>query len=267
MTTININDVRRLAPAAFATTPVSSLTESYAHVTTAGVLDALQQDGWQITHAIQRRSRSAVAAEHGKHEISLTHPELPTHAEGAPLLRLSNSSDGSHAFRLIGGFLRFACTNQLYTGIKAVGGVFYHRGGSLEDRIVAGARDARASFDKVISVVDLWRQVELNFDQQIRLADIGVNARWGDNAPFVRHSSLLVQRRSSDVGDNLWTSFNRVQEAIIRGGFDARFPKPDAVEEVGNWRRVRKVTGIVANERINTALWQGAEALAAELTA
>jgi len=264
-----IDDVRRRAPAAFTNSPVSSLTDSYAHVTTAHVLDALQQDGWQIITAAQRRARTGVTGEHGRHEIGLTHPALPTHAEGAPVLRLSNSSDGSHAFRLIGGFLRFACTNQLYAGIKCVGGVFHHRGGSLEDRIVAGAREARNNFDRVISRVDLWRQLELSPAQQADFVAAAVAARWpGDTRPQVCESEILRPRRQEDLGRNLWTTFNQAQEGLIRGGFVGNFRVYNPEGQHAGWerRRVRRITGITANQRINTALWSHAEEVAASIT-
>jgi hypothetical protein len=265
MNIITTEDVRRLAPAAFSTTPDSTLSESYAHVTTAKVLDALQQDGWAITSARQSRGQKT---EHNRHEVSLTHPLLPTHSEGSPLLRLGNSSDGGSALRLIGGFLRAACLNQNYVGLKVVGGVFYHRGGGLEDRVVAGARQFRADFDKVISRVDLWRQIELSPDAQWTFARRAVSTRWpadASTAPqFVRFDQVLAPRRAADAKNDLWTVFNRCQESLIRGGFRASFRKYD---EEGNRtglaeRTVRKVTGLTANQRINTELWDLAESVA-----
>ena len=55
---MNLDTVRYYAPAAFAITPDASLSDSYSHVTTARVLDALQQDGWRITDARQPRTRT-----------------------------------------------------------------------------------------------------------------------------------------------------------------------------------------------------------------
>ena len=269
---MNLDTVRHLAPAAFAISPDASLSDSYSHVTTAHVLDALQQDGWRITDARQPRTRSGGSVEHKKHEISLTHPELPTHAEGSPLLRLSNSSDGGHAFRLIGGFLRSACTNQLYAGIKVVGGVFYHRGGGLEDRIVAGAREARANFDRVISTVDLWRQIELSPEQRRQIAVAAVAARWPGEAGapvFADYFGMLQPRRWGDEGSNLWATFNRAQEAIMRGGFEASFARTNAEGEriPGlTTRYVRRVTSLTATQRINTQLWDHAASIADAIT-
>jgi len=265
MNTITIAQVRELAPAAFSITPDSSLSASYAHVTTAHVLDALQQDGWQVTDAKQTRGRKRESLEHNRHEIALTHPALPHHAEGRPLVRLANSSDGGSAVRLIAGFLRFACTNQLYAGIKVAGGVFYHRGGDLENRVVAGARELRANFDKVISRVDLWREIELSPAQQLAFATRGVAYRWPTNGPEVNAQQLVTPLRVSDMNRSLWTTFNVVQERLVRGGFNASFARLD---DQGNptaersTRRIRKITGIAANERINTSLWNLAESVA-----
>jgi hypothetical protein len=267
MNAMNMTQIRSLAPAAFSIAPDAHLTDSYSHVTTANVIDALQQDGWIVTDARQVRSRSLAKLEHRKHEISLTHPDLPTHAEGSPLMRLANSSDGGCAFRLIGGFLRSACTNQLYTGIKAVGGVYHHRGDGLEDRIVAGAREARKNFDRVISAVDLWRSIELSPEQQMAFARQALGFRWPNekSAPARVSIQYSMARRYNDNGNNLWLAFNRTQESLMRGGWMAGFRQynDEGIELAGHsYRRVKQVTSLTASERINTQLWQAAEAIA-----
>ena len=148
------------------------------------------------------------------------------------------------------------------------GGVFNHRGGDLENRIVAGARDARANFDKVISRVDLWRSIELSPEQQRDFALRGLASRWPTNGPVsVNFEHILTPRRSADVSNSLWSVFNRTQESLIRGGFDASFASAEEREQgyfsaSRTFRRVRKVTGISANERINTQLWELAESVA-----
>lgn len=265
MQTLTLDDVRRLAPAAFSNSPDSKLSDSYAHVSTARVLEALQQDGWQIKSAAQGRFRSPHSLEHGRHEIRLWHPELPAHSEGTPLMMYGGSSNGSYAVRQMGGFLRAACLNQCYTGIKVVGGVFHHRGAGLEDRIVANARGLRKNFDLVISRVDLWRQIELSPGAQIAFARRAVEARWPTRGPIeVAWQEVMAPRRREDVADNLWVAFNRAQEAVMRGGWRATFRQYDsegtpAGEAV---RTVRRVTALAASERINTQLWELADAVA-----
>jgi hypothetical protein len=226
------------------------------------VLDALHQDGWVVTSAKQQRARSFDKLMHTKHSLALWHPELPDHKEGRPQIHLGNASDGSYAFRAIGGFLRFACLNQLYAGVKVCGGVFHHRGVDLENRIVAGFRDIRNNFGKVLSKVDSWTDIELVPEQQYEFARAAVASRWSNNAPIeINLENLLAARRSADQGASLWHTFNRVQESVIRGGFYAGFALRDENGEVIGIRnrRVRRVTSLTANERINTELWNLAE--------
>ena len=52
---LTLDDVRRVAPAAFTAAPAVDLTKRYAHVTTADVLQRLQGNGWAITQARQGR--------------------------------------------------------------------------------------------------------------------------------------------------------------------------------------------------------------------
>ena len=260
---LSLEQFRAAAPAAFTAHRAEHLTDHYSHVTTANVVDALQQDGWQVVGADQRGSRKADSIEHNTHRITLWHPELPTHSEGRPQMYLGNSSDGTSAFRTIGGFLRAACLNQNYVGVKVVGGVFYHRGGGLEDRIVAGARELRANFDKVIAKFDLWSQIQLSDEQVNAFKRQALSLRWPTNAPVEAGFRYGRALRREDDGRSLWLTYNRVQESLIRGGLHATF---NVENEDGTTRRdyrtVRKITGLSASERINTGLWQLAETFA-----
>jgi hypothetical protein len=64
----------------------------------------------------------------------------------------------------------------------------------------------------------------------------------------VTASQLLEVRRSADGGADLWSTFNRVQEALVTGGLRGR--RAD-----GGPMRTRPVQGIDANLKLNRALW------------
>lgn len=263
---MSLDQIRATAPAAFAPVASPEMSDRYSHVTTANLVTALMDDGWKVVQADQARARKATNLDHGKHRIVLTHPELPEHREGRPQMYIGNSSNGESAVRLMGGFLRFACLNQNYAGVKVIGGVFHHAGSALEDRIIAGARSLRQNFDKVISAYDLWNQIELSPEQQASFGREALALRWPnltvDSVDLM--SVALTPLRAEDGGASLWKTYNRVQEKVIRGGFSARFTE---VDEAGNARtfdrNVRKITGLSASERINTGLWELAERHAA----
>lgn len=65
---------------------------------------------------------------------------------------------------------------------------------------------------------------------------------------------LLTPRRYEDRVDDLWSTFNRVQENMTKGGVPGRTRK-------GRSTRTRSINGIDQNVKINRALWILAEEL------
>ena len=70
---------------------------------------------------------------------------------------------------------------------------------------------------------------------------------------------LLAARRYEDAGDNLWHTFNRVQENLLRGGL-----KDDSRrrEDGKRFPRTRAITGLDRNVRLNKELWSLAQRVA-----
>jgi hypothetical protein len=68
----------------------------------------------------------------------------------------------------------------------------------------------------------------------------------------ITEAQLLRPRRMADTGSDLWQTFNRVQENVIRGGLPAR-------TATGKHTRTREVQGIDQSVKLNRALWVLAE--------
>ena len=73
-----------------------------------------------------------------------------------------------------------------------------------------------------------------------------------DGAAPVTESQLLMPRRFEDRRDDLWTTFNRVQENLVKGGLQGR-------NRAGRATTTRPVQGIDQNVKLNRALWLLAE--------
>ena len=61
-----------------------------------------------------------------------------------------------------------------------------------------------------------------------------------------------MPRRFEDRRDDLWTTFNRLQENLVKGGLEGR-------SRNGRATRTRPVNGIDQNVKLNRALWVLAE--------
>ena len=96
--------------------------------------------------------------------------------------------------------------------------------------------------------IDSMANLPLDAEEQFQMAQAGKVARWGA-ASEIDSRELLNPRRQEDIGSDLWTVFNRVQENGTRGGFQV----PDVN---GRLRRVRERRNIVADVTWNQGLWE-----------
>jgi hypothetical protein len=96
----------------------------------------------------------------------------------------------------------------------------------------------------------------VNQEEQYILARSAHVLRFGDGdgetKTPIRPEQLLSARRSGDLGSDLWTTWNVVQENAIKGGIRAvtrdEFGRPHRVKS-------RAVTGIDQDIKLNKALW------------
>lgn len=63
---------------------------------------------------------------------------------------------------------------------------------------------------------------------------------------------ILQVRRNEDKSDDLWTTYQRVQENMTKGGVWGKTAK-------GKFQRTRPVNGIDGDVKLNRALWEMAE--------
>jgi hypothetical protein len=74
----------------------------------------------------------------------------------------------------------------------------------------------------------------------------------------VTESQILSPRRWQDESNDLWTTYQRVQENLIKGGLSGRNVK-------GGRMHTRAVRGIDGDVKLNRALWVMAETLLTQL--
>ncbi|WP_261906820.1 DUF945 domain-containing protein, partial [Salmonella enterica] len=68
----------------------------------------------------------------------------------------------------------------------------------------------------------------------------------------VTATQILTPRRYEDRSDDLWTTYQRIQENLLKGGLPGRTAK-------GKRSHTRAVNGIDGDIRLNRALWVMAE--------
>lgn len=248
--------IARVAPSVFATEAHESRSDAYQFIPTANVLDALRSEGFQPYAVAQTRTRVAGKADFTKHMLRLRrgsdmHVEK---REELPEIVLTNSHDGTSSYELQLGYYRLVCSNGLISFCET-NGMRVRHSGDVVGEVIEGCTRILDDIQLTDQRVDAYKAIGLNRDEQVAFAEQAVALRWDDKAP-VAASSLLHGRRIGDMKSDLWTTFNVVQENLVRGGLHGR-------GATGRRMTTRPVQGVNENVRLNKALWALTERMAA----
>ena len=248
-------------------TQIGGLSPRYSHITSTRIADTLRQAGWEFSDGTTRRARSEERARHAAHVLRFRNPALPTINGNIIEAVMLNSHDGSTAFQLGFGIYRMACANGLVVCTQSLGSIRMIHSGLNLDAVFNAATRLTDRAPEVAATVERWSNITLNDEQQLSLARRAVNARW-NNATFVDMDRMLRPQRMEDTGSDLWTSFNRVQERVLRGGMDVTLAREIPGEDgtpvrVTSTRRATAIRGAMKQLRLNENLFQIAESFAA----
>jgi hypothetical protein len=257
--------LRTAAPAVFADAPHASRTDRYRFIPTIEVVNGLRDAGFLPVLATQAKPKDEDRQGHAKHMIRFRRSDVSVVNVGDtfPELVLINSHDGSSGYQLSAGLFRLACSNGLIVADTQFGTVrVWHMGDQIK-QVVSRSHDVLEGAVKAMEVSRQWGQRLLTSNEASAFASAAHHVRFADPRGLVdtpiTPDQLLRPRRAGDTGNDLWTTFNRVQENVIRGGLQAWDVRD------GKRRRVstREVKGIDGNVNLNKALWILAERLAA----
>ncbi|KWF83368.1 hypothetical protein WL94_23310 [Burkholderia cepacia] len=253
-TPLDDDQIRQVAPSIFAADKHDSRSDRYTYIPTIEILTKLREEGFQPFMVCQTRVRDNRKREHAKHMLRLRHATQVTQSD-SPEIILLNSHDGSSSYQMLGGYFRFVCANGLVLGDTTHDVRVPHKGNVVDD-VVAGAYDVLDGFDLIREVKDGMAEVQLDEHEQHAFARAALAYRYDTTtAPApITEQQVLRPRRTDDTGNDLWTTFNRVQESLVRGGQVGR-------TAAGRRTRTREVTGIDQDIKLNRALWVLADAL------
>ena len=248
-TPIADDQLRQVAPSIFAEAAHDSRSARYTYIPTSTILDGLRKEGFQPFAVTQTRVRDEGKRDFTKHMLRLRHASQIADTEANEIILL-NSHDGTSSCQMLAGMFRFVCANGLVCG-NTVSDVRVPHKGQIIDNVIEGAYDVLDGFGLVRELRDDMRAIALRPAEAEIFARSALTLKYEPDpvkpAP-VTESQILAPRRSADTGTDLWTTFNRVQENLVRGGLPAR-------NAAGHRTRTREVQGIDQSVKINRALW------------
>tara|TARA_R110000782_G_scaffold102791_7_gene190214 strand:+ start:2875 stop:3648 length:774 start_codon:yes stop_codon:yes gene_type:complete len=240
--------LRTYAPAVFATSPDSDrVSERYSFLPTTDVLEILQDEGWDVWKASQVKSRTW-NKEHARHLIRLRHTDINMETFDAgdsfPEMLLMNCHNGLGSYQLRGGLFRMVCANGMVISEQDFGTINLRHIGFEASQVVAASTSLIENTTRMSDKINNWKSIELSPNEQQAFFIDAAELRFDSPSEDII-ANVSTSRRREDDGTDLWRTFNRAQENIIRGGFR---------NEVTG-RMVRPITNIQKDIQLNSELW------------
>ena len=247
------SEIAARCPQVFQTNYSKARTKKYGQYTTAQVIDALRNKGYEVTNAF---SQARTPGQFSKHCVRLSHRTFldTLHPdETRPEIVIVNSHDGSSSFRIMAGIFRLVCSNGLIIADEqtADNRICHWKGNSFDSVINTAlfvAEQAKQSYE----LIDQMKAQNLTPQQQKDYATKAAKIRlaYNKNSQVNFAENLLTTHRHEDtLSSSIWNTYNVVQENCIKGG-----------QLVGS-RILRPLTNISQNVEVNRKLWKEAVAL------
>lgn len=245
------DQIVELAPAAGAIAPLETVSDRYSFVPTIEAVDLLRSVGWQPVHVKQSGTRKSDRNGYQKHIIRFMQGVLSTDQERVDLV-MTNSHDRGCAFQLCASIWRKICGNGLMVSSKLFNFSHRHVGFDIKAFMNSAYQIAEGAGDVAAQVNNL-KAIDLSPNEKGVFAMAAHKLIYNDieTAPILP-AQLLKERRYDDKGNDLWTTFNVVQENIMKGGiYGSKRGANGRVRRV----KTRPVKSIDRDVKLNKALW------------
>ena len=246
---ITLDQLKSQTPSVFATSPSTKMSDKYVFVPTMDILENFEREGWELASAKQ-----VGRGIHSVHELRLRNGELPKVGDTLVEAIIRNSHNGMASFRVSAGLHRLVCSNGL-TVPTALAESFNIRHSRFDlDEVKRLTESFAGKLPKIEGSVKRMMEREMTIDEKIEFVRKSVGLRFGQDKVLndLQIVGLLTPNRDEDQGDDLWTTFNVVQEKYIRGGIET-------TSQRGRRTKLRGLENIMAVNQVNTKLWTLAE--------
>lgn len=156
------------------------------------------------------------------------------------------------------GIFRRLCSNGLVVSDESFEAIRFRHAGLKVEEVVQASYRILEYLPRVGSFIDTFRNRLLSEPEALDFAGQALTLRFGtrEQAP-IEPKTLLTCRRAEDQAADLWTTLNRVQENLVRGGLS-----DDKRDRAKRLRTLRPLRGIDSKVVLNRQLWNLAESTA-----
>lgn len=250
-------------PAVGATQPAEVVSKHYTFLPSSRIIEDMGNLGWGLNNVkgIKSGMKNPHRKAHGRHFLIFQNPEIKVvkddQTEAIPQIIIENNSMGTGRLKIHIGIFRLVCENGLVIAEKSLGQYkMRHMKYTYEDLQELVGRIV-TDLPKAVEKINTFTAKEMTEAEMKDFATKALQIRLGGDRAVTNEevAELLKPRREADKGNDLWRTFNRVQESVMRGG-------SMVIDSKGKLRKLRPSTNIMVEADLNKQLWELAEAYA-----
>jgi hypothetical protein len=246
--------IKEQAPSVFTQKPSREVSKHYTHIPTTKVINDMRTLGWDVVDAKEVKARTSSTRGVQKHLVVFRNPNVIIDGNDGdtvfPQILLTNSHDAKNAFTFTAGLFRMVCENGLVISDTQFEDVRLRHMGYTFDDLQVQIRGLVERLPLTVESMNKMKSIELEQEKAVDFAKKALETRFTkDELKRVKIDikDLLNPVRDEDLGNDLWSVFNVVQEKIIEGDFEYI---------IGNKvRKARQIKNFKQDQKINKELF------------
>ncbi len=210
-----------IAPSIFSENPIEGVSDKYAFVPTYKLLDTFRDSGYYPINAGESKVRDEENQGYQKHIIqfrSLENLLRPNAKDEYEDIVLTNSHNRTSSFIVDLAVFRIVCSNMLVVPSKSFVHTSIVHVGFTEDKVKNAIKEVTSYMPKIKEEVAKFKSIYLTSAEEKMLANAAIDIRFDTNTHYIEADELLKVNYEEDYVPTLWSAYNRIQEAMIRGG-------------------------------------------------
>ena len=249
---LSTEQIKSKAPSIFTSTAAQGVSDKYTHIPTSNVIDDMDLLGWKVVDAKEVKARKGIGFQ--KHLLVFRNEDVVINgADGDtvfPQILLTNSHDGKNSFTFTAGLFRMICENGLVVSTEQFEDVKMRHMGYTFEELQEQIKGMVERLPLTVESMNKMKQIEMSQEAALEFARKAVATRFKENEIeniSVDINELLTPTRNEDMGNDLWSVFNVVQEKILEGDFNYTFGV--------KVRKARKIKNFNQDLKINKELF------------
>jgi hypothetical protein len=215
------DELLKFAPSIFSENPIEGVSDKYAFVPTFKLLDTFRNAGYYPINAGESKVRDEASEGYQKHIIqfrSLENLLRPNAKDEYEDIVLTNSHNRTSSFIVDLAVFRIVCSNMLVVPSKSFVHTSIVHVGFTEQKVKNAIKEVTSYMPKIKEEVAKFKSIYLTSAEEQMLANAAIDIRFDTNTHYIEADELLKVNYEEDYVPTLWSAYNRIQEAMIRGG-------------------------------------------------